>query len=84
MPQANNNITGQQWDECDRCKRLFPMNRLSKQKGMLLCRDDFDRLEIERRPVVIMRTLAQGADQEGRDMRVFDRGVWQSRDQEVY
>lgn len=84
MPQANNNVRGEQWDRCDRCGLLFPMSQLVKQKGMLLCTRKyscFDDLEIERRDIMIMQILGTGVEQEGVDLRAIDRGFFEGWDE---
>lgn len=53
------------------------MGDLVKQKGMLICkRTCFDNLTVERRAYIIGQMLGQGADQEGSDLRVVDRGFF--------
>lgn len=84
MPQPVNNVRHEQWDTCDQCGRLFPMSKLVKQKGALICtqkRTCFDNLEIERRPLEIMQTLGEAQDQEGVDLRVIDRGFFEGFDE---
>lgn len=85
MPNANNRVRKQQWDTCQRCGFLFPMGMLVKQKGLLICTRPtcFDNLEVERRSQVIERTLSSGNDQEGVDLRAFDRGMFDGFDEEV-
>lgn len=73
MPNPLNNVRGEQWDNCDRCGRLFPMSKLTKQRGLLLCSRDFDNLEVERAPQVIARILSTANDEEGADLRYRDR-----------
>lgn len=83
MPQPLNNRQGEQWDSCDQCGLLFPMSRLIKQKGLLICtrRSCFDDLEIERRQLMIMQILGTGVEVEGADLRVIDRGFFEGFDE---
>lgn len=83
MPNPVNNRKDQQWDTCERCGRLFPMGDLTMQKGLLICRRIcFDNLTVERMPFVIGQVLGTATDQEGADLRVVDRGFFQSGDDE--
>ena len=82
MPQALNVIKGEQWDQCDRCSLLFPLSALTMQKGMQLCRYDLDKLEVERRPIEIMRVLSNSLE-EGTDRRNFNRAFFQGYDTEI-
>lgn len=82
MPNANNNLRREQWQQCDRCGFLFPMSQLTKQKGMLLCtRTCFDDLTVERRPLMISQILGVGVEQEGVDLRVVDRAFFDGFDE---
>jgi hypothetical protein len=60
----NHGITGQTHRECDRCGFLYPIGKLRRQKGLLVCteRRCVDNLQIERRPLQIadMLTDADG------------------------
>lgn len=68
MPNPNNRITGDQWDTCALCDRPFPIGDLMMQKGRLVCSDDYDDPEVERREMMIARALAS-APEEGSDRR---------------
>lgn len=85
MPQANNNVRRQQWGMCDRDGFFYPMSRLVKQKGLLVCTNStcYDNLEVERRPFVIEQTMSPGSaeDTEGADRRVIDRGFFSGFDE---
>lgn len=85
MPQCNNNRKQEQWALCDQCGFWYPMSRLVKQKGALICttRHCFDNLEVERRPLIIMQVLGPGGDDnvEGADRRVIDRGFFEGFDE---
>lgn len=82
MPQAVNNIQKQQWDTCDRCGLMYPMGKLVKQKGGLICTVHcFDNLQVERRPFLIENILGSGVEQEGVDTRVIDRGFFEGFDE---
>lgn len=83
MPNPVNNKHGVQWDRCDRCGNLFPMSKLIKQLGLLVCQRDWDDLENQRRPIEIERILNQGVDQEGVDLRAEDRGFFQGDGEEL-
>lgn len=83
MPNPNNRVTKEQWDNCDTCDRLYPMSKLTKQKGNLVCGPDFDNLEVERRDQLIMKILGDGISQEGVDTRVYDRTFFQGSDDET-
>lgn len=81
MPNPVNHRQNQQWSNCDRCGRLFPLSSLVMQKGILICvQKCFDNLEIERRPFVIEDILGSGVDQEGADLRQIDRGFFEGFD----
>jgi hypothetical protein len=87
MPQANNNVRREQWQNCDRCGFLYPMSQLVKQKGLLLCmRLCFDNLTVERRPWIIEQTMNPGGatDQEGLDTRQIDRGFFEGFDEQQF
>lgn len=85
MPNPLNNIRNEQWDICDRCGFLYPMSELIKQEELLVCTEKcVDNLEIKRRAQIIEKTLANGVLQEGVDLRVVDRGFWQSHEEETY
>lgn len=83
MPNANNRITKQQWDTCDRCGFLFPMGALTKQKGLMLDRRCTDNLTIEHHPIMVEKVLSQGVDQEGVDTRGADRAFFDGWDNET-
>lgn len=83
MPNPINNVTGGQWELCERCGFLFPMGKLTKQKGMLLCeRRCIDNLEVERRDNLIMKTLTVDTH-EGEDTRLLDRSFFMGNDDET-
>lgn len=71
MPNPVNHKTGDQWDVCGRCGRMFPIGQLIMQKGLRICtrrRTCYDNLERERREIFIAQIL--GADNtEGADLR---------------
>lgn len=84
MPQPNNAPVKQQWDMCDRCGFMFPMNQLVKQDGLLLCTRKstcFDDLTPQRREIMIMQLLGTGVEQEGVDLRGIDRGFFDGFDE---
>jgi hypothetical protein len=85
MPQALNSRRRQQWDMCDQCGFLYPMSSLVKQKGALICtrRHCFDNLMVERRPWVMEEVIGPGAgaEWEGVDTRVVDRGFFEGFDE---
>lgn len=84
MPNAVNARRGEQWELCDQCGRQFPMSKLIKQKGLLVCvQECFDNLEVERRPLMIERSLGSSTDQEGVDLRVIDRSFFEGSDEGV-
>lgn len=83
MPNPLNRITKDQWDNCDRCGFLYPMGRLTKQKGMMLCRKCVDNLTVERRSQMIEKVLTSGVDQEGVDTRGQVRAFFDGWDEEV-
>lgn len=86
MPQPKNRVTGEQWQTCDRCGRLFPMSKLVKQKGLLVCTNRltcFDDLTVERKDMEIEQALNTGVDQEGADTRQADRGFFEGFDDGV-
>lgn len=87
MPQPNNVVLHQQWQTCERCGFLYPMGKLTKQKGLLVCTQRcYDNLEVERRPWVIEQVLTTGGatDQEGLDTRQIDRGFFDGFDETQY
>jgi hypothetical protein len=65
---------------------MYPMSYLVVQKGLLICRTPhcFDDLTVERRSLVIERTLSSGIEQEGIDMRMVDRGFFLGQEEEVF
>lgn len=81
MPNPVNHKRDVQWDHCDRCDFLYPINQLIKQKGLILCGKCWDDLSVERRYIDIERILNQGVDQEGVDMRYVDRGFFDGFDE---
>lgn len=85
MPQPVNNIKGEQWDTCDQCGSIYPMSRLVKQKGALICttKHCFDNLLVERRPFMIESVLGSGGGDswEGADTRIIDRGFFEGFDE---
>lgn len=83
MPQANNNITGQQWTFCGRCGFFFPMGELTKQEGLLVCtrKSCFDDLTPKRRAMVIGELLGSGENTELQDLRQFDKGFFEGYDE---
>lgn len=76
----------QQWQPCQRCGFMYPMSRLRVQKGLLVCTNShcFDKLEVERRSLVIERTMAAGLEQEGVDLRQVDSGFFLGQQEEVF
>lgn len=87
MPNPNNTIYHEQWQECDRCGFMYPMSRMSKQKGLLLCIAlCYDDLTVERRPWIIEQTMNPGGatDQEGLDTRQVDRGFFEGFDEQQF
>ena len=71
MPNPLNRRTNQQWRTCDRCDDLYPMSKLSVQKGMIVCFKCTDDLTVERRPAIIGALFAQPFT-EGADLRAVD------------
>ena len=55
-------ILGQPWSKCGRCDALFPIGRLTAQKGLKLCSRCLDDLTIEKRPQIIADVLSQGEE----------------------
>ncbi len=88
MPQCVNVVKHEQWQSCDRCGRLFPMSKLAKQKGLMLCttRVCWDNLEIERHASMVERVMNPGSaqDQEGVDTRAIDRGFFEGFDEQTF
>jgi hypothetical protein len=82
MPNPMNNIRKEQWDDCPLCGRSFPMSQLMRQRGRLVCRDDYDDLQVERRDVEIARILRQSPD-EGSDRRVKEHMIHPDPELEV-
>ncbi len=85
MPNATNNKKGEQWDLCDRCGMQFPMSRLGRHQGMLVCdrKTCRDNLQVEHREEEIQHLLNMGVEVEGADLRSVDRGFFVSQDDEV-
>jgi predicted nucleic acid binding AN1-type Zn finger protein len=83
MPNPVNRRVGEQWQTCDRCGFLYPMSKLVKQKGILICTYNkcFDNLDIDRRDLQIMQILGEGVQQEGADLRLVDRGFFEGFDE---
>ena len=57
----------QQWQKCERCYFDFPISYLTKQKGLMVCPQDLDNLDVELRPALIAELLSDGT--EGRNDR---------------
>jgi len=55
-------VWGKAWGRCERCNFPFPVDMLTKQKGMLLCGRDLDATVIERRAQQIAQVLSQGEE----------------------
>lgn len=55
-------IRRQVWTKCDRCGFEYPVEKLTSQKGALLCPEDLDNLRIEERPMVIQEVLEDGEE----------------------
>lgn len=83
MPQNRNNIQSQQWDMCQQCGFFFPVGQMTKQKGLFICRRRtcFDNLDVERRGFEINQLLNSGMNQEGQDLRQFDKGFFEGFDE---
>lgn len=50
------------WTHCDRCGHEPPVNVLTSQKGLLLCRDCYDNLLVEERQFLIQEVLSDGEE----------------------
>lgn len=37
MPMQRGNVTGVPWHYCDRCGWQYPLDRMTRQRGLLLC-----------------------------------------------
>ncbi len=86
MPNPKYRKAKEQWDECARCGRLFPMSQLTMQKGLLICNQDrvcFDNLDIERHPLVVMSILGNHPEQEGTDRRWVDRSFFDPYEEQI-
>lgn len=68
----NRGIRGEQWAVCDRCGRDFPYSMLQPQKGLYVCEDDYDDLEIERHSSTVAAVLSAGESTEGADLRFIN------------
>lgn len=52
----------QVWTKCGRCGFELPVGKLNSQKGLLLCPDCYDNLEVEERSFVIAEVLSDGEE----------------------
>lgn len=68
----NKGITGEQWSQCDRCGRDFPMSHLQPQKGLWVCTEDFDDLTLERHANTVAEVLNMSTGEEGADLRFIN------------
>lgn len=83
MPNPRNNITGEQWDRCDRCGFIYPMTDLTLQKGLKVClKTCKDNLDIERRQSGIARRLEHNTT-EGADLRWVSLAVFSLEEEEI-
>lgn len=73
MPNATNNIRGEQWDFCARCDFQYPESKFRFQKGLKLCPQCVDNLDVERRDAQISQILGHD-HQENTDRR--DSGMF--------
>lgn len=62
-----NGIYRVQWQECDRCGLMYPIDRLTRQQGLIVCmRTCVDNLDNQYRPKIIADVLAtpgEGSDE---------------------
>lgn len=79
MPNSGRRV-GQQWDQCARCGRDYPIGRLTLQKGLLVCYRCHDNLQVERRHLEIQQALAVDS-MEGADLRMLDRSCFTESDE---
>lgn len=64
---------GEQWLECARCGRGFPLSRLTVQRGLRVCTDTCrDDTTLEQRPRIITDMLGVQSNEEGSDRRFND------------
>lgn len=73
MPR-NRGITFERWAICAVCGFSFPETQLIPQKGLLKCRKDLDKLDVEMRPRVIADVLADEEAQKDRPQVADDAG----------
>lgn len=71
----NRGVTGEQWSTCDRCGRDFPMSYLSQQKGLWVCEQDFDDLDLERHANNVAKVLNASQGTEGTDLRFINDNI---------
>ncbi len=66
MPnQAHSGIHGDPWHRCDRCGYDYPVSRLVRQRGLIVCLDKcFDNLLSFQRDNIIQNNLSQSAQEE--------------------
>lgn len=66
MPMQNG-IKGVQWQTCNRCGLMYPIDQLTRQQGIIVCtRTCDDNLDNQYRPKVIADVLAtpgEGSDE---------------------
>lgn len=66
MPMQNG-LYGVQWQCCDRCGLMYPIDSLGRQQGLILCfRTCNDNLDNQYRPKIIADVLAtpgEGSDE---------------------
>ena len=63
MPnQSHSGWTGVPWHRCDRCGYDYPVDRLRRQSGLILCVDKcidtFNTISVDRRPAMIAAVLS--------------------------
>lgn len=82
MPTQNHSgIRGVPWKRCDRCGRDFPIDRLVKQRGLLLCIDScWDNPIMFEREEIIQDVLEFGSTTELEPVDVLKRDEEDTRE----
>ena len=58
MAQRQQGIQRVEWDYCDRCGFIYPVQQLVNQKGLRVCTTTcYDKTQIEERPLMIAQVL---------------------------
>lgn len=77
MPsQSHSGIHGTPWHRCDRCGYDYPVDKLARQRGLILCVEKcIDKTDVWSRDAIISQVL-QSSDEEPATASILkDRGI---------